>query len=62
MVTSKDFIYRLKIRTRSLNELKVQNVVSENIHATTTEGIGFSGEEERGVHHRDIFLEGSHDA
>ena len=43
MVTSKDFIYRLKIRTRSLNELKVQNVVSENIHATTTEGIGFSG-------------------
>ena len=42
------------------NELKVQYVVSENIHTTSMEGIGFSGGE--GVHHRDIFLEGSRDA
>ena len=38
----------------------VQYVVSENIHTTTTEGIGFSGGEV--AHHREIFLEGSHDA
>ena len=43
------------------NEVKVQYVVSENIHATTTEGIGFS-RWGRGVHHREIFLESSHDA
>ena len=38
----------------------VQYVVSENIHTTTTEGIGFSGGEVG--HHREIFLDGSHDA
>ena len=62
MVTPKGFHPQTQNLEREANELKVQYVVSENIHTTTMEGIGFSGWGGRGVHHREIFLEGSHDA